>query len=262
MAELDDAARDAAGAGEADEVRAHHLQHLRAHEAHDEGELEEAEGQHRQHEGFEPARGEKARRPPAELHGFAAPEGGQPAQLHGEEVDEADADEKGRERHADERQRHHHVGEEAVAPDGGVNAEPHARDGGEERREHRELDGRGQAFGDERRDRARLAVGDAEIALGGIAEEAEELDREGLVEAKALREFGAVLQRRFLAHHVGDRIADEAEHGKGDESHSDENERSLEKAAEDEGDHSGARKRKRSARGRALPSLYQLITCP
>ena len=51
-------------------------------------------------------RREEAGGPPAEPHRLAAPEGGQPAQLHGEDVDEADADQEGRQRDADERQHH------------------------------------------------------------------------------------------------------------------------------------------------------------
>ena len=138
---------------------------------------------------------------------------------------------------ADERERHHRIGDEAVPPDRGINAERDAHDRREDRREHGELDGCGQALGDHRRDRPALAVGDAEIALRGLAKKAKELDREGLVEAEMLRQLLAVGHARLLPDHVGDRIADEPEHREGDEGDGDEHHRALEETAKDVGEH-------------------------
>jgi hypothetical protein len=53
---------------------------------------------------FRPAHGQEAGRPPADLHSIAAPEGRQPAQLHREMPDQPDADQEGRQRHADQRE--------------------------------------------------------------------------------------------------------------------------------------------------------------
>ncbi len=100
---------EATGAGEADEIGTHHLQHLGAHKAHDERELEEGECQNRHDQRFAARFGEQSCAPPADLHGFPAPERRKPAQFHGENVDEPDADEEGGQRHADQADRHDRI---------------------------------------------------------------------------------------------------------------------------------------------------------
>ena len=46
-----------------------------------------------------------------------------------------------------------------------------------------------------------------------------ELDREGIVQAEPLGQLRTFGGGRLLAHHIGDRIADEAEHRKCDQRH-------------------------------------------
>ena len=85
----------------------------------------------------------------------AAAERGQPAQLDGEQVDQPDADQERRQAHADQRERHHGVGEDAAPVDRRVDPERDPDDQREQRGEDRELDGRGQALAQQVGDRPR-----------------------------------------------------------------------------------------------------------
>ena len=104
-----------------------------------------------------------------------------------------------------------------------------------------QLHGRRQALGDDRGDRSLEPVGDAEIALHGVADEADILHDDGVVEAEPLAQGFAVGDRRLLADHVVDRvahIAKEAEAGEGHDQHDDDR---LDEALDDEGEHAGDR---------------------
>ncbi len=129
------------------------------------------------------------------------------------------------------------MGEPAVAVDGGVDAERDAHHQGEERGEQGELDGGRQALGDQRRDRPALAVADAEFEPRRIADEADELDRDRVLEAEVAGELLAILDRRLLTDEVRHRVADEAEHGEGDKSDRQHDEDGLRQAFDDIGDH-------------------------
>ena len=67
----------------------------------------------------------------------------------------------------------------------------------EQRREHRELDGRRQPLGEQVGHRPALAVRHAEIAARDAEHEAGELDRERIVEAEPLGELGALGDARL-----------------------------------------------------------------
>ncbi len=82
-----------------------------------------------------------------------------------------------------------------------------------------------------------LAVRHAELAARHVAHEVGELDRERIVEAEPLGKLGALLQRGFLSDHVGDRIADEAEHREREQRHGQHHHDGLGEAAQDVGDH-------------------------
>src|SRR5579885_179528 len=240
VAEMDEAVRQAAGAREFDVVGAQHLQHLGADEADDQRHLEEAEGDRRQDEGLQPVDGEEPRRPPTERNGAAAAEGRKPAQDHGEHQDEQDAGEEGRERDADKRRRQHELGEPGVSVQTSIDADRQADGEGEDGGDEAELEGRRQALGDELGDRARILVGEAEIALGGMADEARELQDEGVVEAELVAKLLALPQTGILADDVVDGIADIGEEREGDEGHRQHHGHGLAKAANDEGDHGAA----------------------
>src|SRR3712207_7531649 len=55
------------------------------------------------------------------------------------------------------------------------------------------------------------AVGQAELALHGVADEAGELDEEGLVQAEVAHQGVALRFREVLAQHDRDRVADRSE---------------------------------------------------
>src|SRR3546814_20438108 len=82
-----------------------------------------------------------------------------------------------------------------------------------------------------------MAVGDAEVALRRVGEEAAVLHEEGIVEAESLAQFGALLQGGVLAHHVVDRVADIGEQRDGDEAYRQQDENGLHHPSDDDGDH-------------------------
>src|SRR4051794_33560989 len=102
MAEIDGAVAEATGAGELDVVGPQHLQHLRPHQPHDERELEEAKRDRGQNQRLEARPGQESGTPPAQLDDVAPAEAGQPAQPDGEDQDQQDADQEGRQRDADQ----------------------------------------------------------------------------------------------------------------------------------------------------------------
>ena len=101
----------------------------------------------------------------------------------------------------------------------------------------RELEGRRHALEDHAVDRLGGAVAEAELALGGVADEAEELDRRGVVEAELLPQRLAFAGRRVLADHAVDRVADIAEQGEGHEPDHQQDSDRLDQASQDEGEH-------------------------
>src|SRR6185437_12446517 len=180
MAEIDGAVGEAAGARELDVVGAQHLKHLGADEAHDQRHLEEAEGDRRHDQRSEPVGGEKSSRPPADRHGRAAPEGGQPAEDDGEDEDEQDADEKGRQRDADQRDGEEDLRQKGMAVQPGIDAHRDAEEEGEGGGDEAQLERRRQALDDELGNRPCVLIGEPEIPLHGVADEAAELDDEGV----------------------------------------------------------------------------------
>jgi hypothetical protein len=134
---------------------------------------------------------------------------------------------EGRQRDPDQRDRHQRLRQEGAASERRVDAH---RDAGQQRdhgRGERELEGRRQAFGDQRGHLSALTQAEAEFAARCVADEADELDREGLVEPEVGAQLGALLRRRVLTEDVGDRIADVLEQHEGDEGHAQHDEERL-----------------------------------
>src|SRR5262245_16766969 len=119
----------------------------------------------------------------------------------------------------------------------GIDAETDANGESKDSGEQGQFEGCRQALGDEGRDLAGLPVGDTELASRSVGKEARKLDWHGLIEPEPPRRFRAVGERRLLAHHVADWVADIAEHRKGDEPHRQHHEDGLCQAADDEGEH-------------------------
>src|SRR5699024_7050141 len=93
------------------------------------------------------------------------------------------------------------------------------------------------ALGNDDVDGPRQAVGNAEVALGGIADEACELHREGVVQPELLTQFFTLLLGRLLPDHVVDRIADEIEQAEGHQRDDEHHDDGLENPPNDEGQH-------------------------
>ncbi len=94
-----------------------------------------------------------------------------------------------------------------------------------------------QAFGDDFGHRAALAVGNAQIALHRATEKVPVLHKERIVQAKAVAQPLDILHGAFLPQHRVDRVADVAEHGKGHQTHDQQDKHGLQDAAEDVADH-------------------------
>ena len=171
------------------------------------------------------------------MHDLAAPERRQPAQLDREQIDQPDPNQEGRQAHAHQRQRHHGIRQQAAAIDRRVDPERDPQCQRQQRRQHRELYGCRQPFGDQIGDRATLPVRHAEVAVRYAEHEAPELDRHRIVEAEPLGELAAFGDGCFLAHHAGDRVADEPEHRKRNERHCQHHHDGLGEAAQEICDH-------------------------
>src|ERR1044072_479206 len=163
MAEIDGAVGEAAGARELDVIGTHHLEHLGAHQAHEQGELEQAERDRGQDQRLQPGDREEVGGPPADLHGLAAPERGQPVQVDREDQDQQDADQEGGERDADQRHRLEQPARPVPGIEAGIdphrNADEESEGGGAEGK----LEGRRYALDDQAADR--LGGGGAEAGI-------------------------------------------------------------------------------------------------
>jgi hypothetical protein len=139
-------------------------------------------------------------------------------QLDREDPDQQHADQEGGQRHADQRDGHDRVRQPAARLQRRVDAEAHAEDEGEEARDQRQFQRRRQARQDQLHHRLLQPVGDAEIALHGAADEAQNCT-ERVVQPQRLAQRLALGQRRLLPDHRRDRVADEAEQRKRHQRH-------------------------------------------
>ena len=101
----------------------------------------------------------------------------------------------------------------------------------------RELESRRQAFEDHAAHRLGGPVAQPELALRGIDEEMDELDRRRIVEAELLAQRVALLLGGVLPDHGVDRIADIAEQEEGDDPDRQQHGNGLQEASEDEREH-------------------------
>jgi hypothetical protein len=119
-----------------------------------------------------------------------------------------------------------------------VDAERYAAPKREERCAEHELDRRREALRDQLHDREAIAIGDSEFAPHGAADEARELDGDGIVQSEAAAELLLLLDGRVLAHHGAGRIADEVEHAEREKRDDEHDGDGLQQSAHDERDHS------------------------
>ena len=83
-------------------------------------------------------------------------------------------------------------------------------------------------------------VGNAEIEPRGLGDEATELDCNRIVEAEFLAQPQPILQRRVLADHLVDGVADEAKQHEGQKRHRQHDDERLEQPADCEREHLSA----------------------
>ena len=111
---------------------------------------------------------------------------------------------------------------------------------------HRQCEDRGgqhqfqrcrKALGDQVADRALVAVGNAEFALRRAGDEACELGGHGGVQAKLFAQILPLFGGGVFGQHAVHRVADEAEHGEGDQGHGQHDQDGLDETPEDEGCH-------------------------
>ena len=165
------------------------------------------------------------------------PEAGHPLQLHGEDPDQHDADDEVGQAHAEQRAGHQHLGAGLAAAQRRIDPERYAQAQRDEAGHQGQFQRGRKALGNEAGDLAALTQADAEIALRGVADEARELHREGLIQPQVLAQCGALFFGRVLAQQVGDRVADVLEQHEGDEGHRQHDDDGLDQAAKDEDQH-------------------------
>ena len=183
------------------------------------------------------------------------PKEGSHSRADREDVDEQDADDEGRQRHPDQRDGEHETAEPAVAPQAGIDAERDSRRERNDRRDEDQLQRRRHALQDQVGDLALELVGNAELALRRVADEAQELHDHRIVQAEPLAQFLAVFQRRFLPDHVVDRVADVIEDHEGQQGDHQQNADGLEHAVDEIAEHgrSGFRQTAAGKTGRRPP---------
>src|SRR5574343_1319302 len=237
MAEMDGAVGQAAGAGKLDVVGAQHLQHLGTYQPHDQRDLEDGQRDGRQHDVVPALERQQAAGPPVDVHHLTTPEAGEPAQSHGEQQDQQDADQEGGQRDPQQGQGHEHLADEGAAAQGGIDthrdADQQSQSGGDECQFQRG----GKAFGDQARDLGALAQAQAKLALHGVDQKMPELNHKGLVKAQ----IGTQLVDLFLGgvlpeqeHHRITHVLEQQECDERDRHHDD---RRLDQALKDESQH-------------------------
>ncbi len=80
-------------------------------------------------------------------------------------------------------------------------------------------------------------VGDAEVQLRRVGDEAAELHRDGIIEAKLLAQLQSIVEGGVLADHLIDGIADVAKQHEGQQRHGQHDHERLEKPADGESEH-------------------------
>ncbi len=101
----------------------------------------------------------------------------------------------------------------------------------------REFERRGETLGDEARDGLLDLIGDAEVTVHCLPDEAAELDGDGIVEAEILAQALAILESGVLTDHLIDGIADKAEQQECEHRDGDHHEQRFKQAANGEGEH-------------------------
>jgi hypothetical protein len=100
-----------------------------------------------------------------------------------------------------------------------------------------EFQRRRQAFGDQVHHRPREAVADSELAMQRIPHECRVLHEERLIQTQLMHQGHTLRLGIVLAKHDRNGVADELEHGEGDESHDQQHGDGLQYAGQDEGEH-------------------------
>ena len=256
MAEMDGAVGQPARAGELDVVGAQHFEHLRAHQPHDQRELEDGE-RHRRQDDVMPALGrEQAGGPPAELHGVAAAEAGEPAEQHGEHQDQQDADQEGGQRHAQQGDRQEHLAQEAAAPQRRI----HAHGNADQQRQRARRPGPVPAWPGKRSPIRRETLAPwrrlrPNSPCAALTRKCQNCTKKGWSSPRSARSCADLVGFGVLPEQEDHRVADILEQQERDERDCDHDDHSLEQAAQDKGEHRIARRRSADAsRARAAPT--------
>ena len=195
----DGALAEAAGAAGRDERLAQHVQHGRACDARDERRLHDAQRERGQRE-----RAQRAE--PAGLERHVAGHG-KPAQPHREDQDQQQAEEKVRDRDADERARHQRLVGRPIVVTRRHHAGRHAERDGDQGRVEGQQDRRLGAIHDRLQHRTAQEDRLAEVAPRQPPVPAEELDVKGRVEAQLALDARDVVRARVGAGDDRGRIA-------------------------------------------------------
>ena len=118
-----------------------------------------------------------------------------------------------------------------------IDASRHPKNKSRQPRDKRKLQRGRQALQDQLHHRLLQTVGNAEVALNGVADKPAELDHERIIQTQSRAQRLAVLQRGFLTDHGADRIADIAKQRKRHECDDQHNDGRLHHPADDKGKH-------------------------
>src|SRR5262245_56090344 len=227
MTQPDAQMRGALGAGGANVVATQFLQHGRANQADEERQQYRRQRQRRKKEMRKSVAREKSRLPEAELHGFAAPERGEPAKPDREDGDEENAGKEHRHGDSEHAEAENQSRAERVRTHSAVNPGRQRNEQHDEARREYELETRWELVEPNLKRGALIDIRRAEIDLDRAAEIARKLHRPGRIEPKLVAKGGAFGLRHRLSDDLTQRIAERCPHRESDDGNDQHDEKSL-----------------------------------
>ena len=237
MPEVDGSIGQAARTSKLDVVRAQNLQHFRAHQTHDQGQLEDGQGDCRQNNMMPTFGRDQTTAPPADLHNFPPTKTGEPSQPNRENQNQSNADQEGRERNSQQRDRHENLAQKTAPPQSRIHTHRNTNDQGNTRSDQSQFKGGRKTLSQQPRNFCALTQAQTEFALHCIAQKAGELHDKGLIEPQISAQLPNLFGRGILPKQKHDRVTHILKEHEGDKSHGDHHDHGLYETLENESKH-------------------------
>ena len=171
------------------------------------------------------------------LHDFAAAKTWKPAQQNCKHQDQQDPDQEGRQRNAQQRQRHEQLAGESTAFERRVDAHRNPNGQGQKGSYQRQLQRRREPFSNQPGYLGTLAQTQTKLTLCRIHQKMPELDEKRAVQPQVLAQLANLLGGGILPQQEHDGISHILKQHEGDEGHGDHHDHCLDQAAQYKGEH-------------------------